>query len=1359
MQLFGASLADVEATRLTLSSRNQPKAGPSFAMLLLMGALLAQFAATPAACQSRPSKQQQQLAAAPFYSIKDGKTSARRIQQQQQQQQQQQESLPEANGNPTTLSADTNGWRQQQSGAASQPAAREGGAATETTPADAARGNRNSVNTAEGDNETQVKISTNSTGGSSSPSNNGDDSGDQSSANASTDSSQQHSSQGSLGPRLSANNRANNEPPSLSSSESGAEQAAGQRQQQQQQRDSATTSSSLGGDVTGATETDKAASAAELPTGGGQSVSDEQQGLNLVMQPLNQQQVSQFTTATGLALSTPSSLSMSLDGMILNSRPRASSGSEPTAAAPSGGQRRKLAGGAKGASVSGPPMARIGELAQTVVEAARELDALQQQQQQSAEFSPAKASRRVPYSGVPFSSPATKGQRTKPKASNQFLGQPLPSGPQAADSSLGQQAEGGAGQLGRAAGARSNRQQQQPLEVNLMPQRQQQQPTRTFDDQDQQLKVAPGLANARDGSLDQSNLETMRNLMNNQALRNQIAEINSRAPNSAISADDMVMSVVSSADGKERRLVMIARDTLDSLQRFAAQQARTGGQQSSGGIGTGSGTKTGKGLKVANNRPAQQAAGVMETGGAVSLQQQQQQQQQQGDSRGDWWPNQQKVWAPSPSAGQQVQQMQQQQQSQAQTTASPTQREGGSSLVQQTDQEVQLQTTTSAPQAMFASGGNNQPTTTTQQPGSGAASLPTTTTQVPISANSQDSTFNAGSSGDSPAAGTIGDSSATSGIGGGFTTPSDTFREVPVSSQPSAGSSGDSQQQQQQRGQNGSGKQQVAPSGVKSKANGKKAGSESGSADQRSSLKQQTAGGTNQRSKPSSSAGGKSSAGKRKNNGTNGTNKQATLQQADSAAANNGASSSKPKSGKASTKSAPGGRKSQSGQGGTKKLTGGQGVRVTNGQQQPAATMSQLADQRPSDSTSKPNATSEQTDELGITATQPSGFDQVTGGLEQVNAANQPQQQQQLQTTTTSATSTTEGSRWPSQSGLEAGIGASAEQGEQASGLQTSAGSSTSNPNQAPPSRHSNSGIGSRLTFGSAFKPEKQQDSTDESDLQASLGASNAAGANQNRVGQRLDRPQGQKGVSAADQLAGLRATIPGEPLADYPIYSSPPKTSFDCMSQSCPGGYYADLETQCQVFHICQNDGRFDTFLCPNGTIFSQQHFVCVWWWQVDCEQSTSFYKLNDGIYCNSMFPASYLLSPGSSGDGASSSLNANSLVSDQRADLGGQFARPNNGTRPLAANNRSPFDGSSNELNEQQGSAPATGQSGGSLDGQSAAKPSAASSSLSSELGGGEQGESMGNQRKQLGAENMADQDLNQQQQQQLELLSRKA
>lgn len=48
--------------------------------------------------------------------------------------------------------------------------------------------------------------------------------------------------------------------------------------------------------------------------------------------------------------------------------------------------------------------------------------------------------------------------------------------------------------------------------------------------------------------------------------------------------------------------------------------------------------------------------------------------------------------------------------------------------------------------------------------------------------------------------------------------------------------------------------------------------------------------------------------------------------------------------------------------------------------------------------------------------------------------------------------------------------------------------------------------------------------------------------------------------------------------------------------------GYYADQEMRCQGYHVCLTPERSPTdrktsFLCPNGTIFSQKLFTCDWW------------------------------------------------------------------------------------------------------------------------------------------------------------------
>ena len=106
-------------------------------------------------------------------------------------------------------------------------------------------------------------------------------------------------------------------------------------------------------------------------------------------------------------------------------------------------------------------------------------------------------------------------------------------------------------------------------------------------------------------------------------------------------------------------------------------------------------------------------------------------------------------------------------------------------------------------------------------------------------------------------------------------------------------------------------------------------------------------------------------------------------------------------------------------------------------------------------------------------------------------------------------------------------------------------------------------------------------------------------------------------GFGASNEAAGsLEEAIPGIPGDDYPIFAEVPDTSFLCDGQA-DGGYYADPEAECQVFHICGSVGNGGltkySFLCPNGTLFQQQYFVCDWWFNVDCSTSEQFYSLND--------------------------------------------------------------------------------------------------------------------------------------------------
>ena len=44
-------------------------------------------------------------------------------------------------------------------------------------------------------------------------------------------------------------------------------------------------------------------------------------------------------------------------------------------------------------------------------------------------------------------------------------------------------------------------------------------------------------------------------------------------------------------------------------------------------------------------------------------------------------------------------------------------------------------------------------------------------------------------------------------------------------------------------------------------------------------------------------------------------------------------------------------------------------------------------------------------------------------------------------------------------------------------------------------------------------------------------------------------------------------------------------------------------------MFHICTADGQGGlskySFLCPNGTIFNQNYFICDWWFNFDCSEA----------------------------------------------------------------------------------------------------------------------------------------------------------
>ena len=57
-------------------------------------------------------------------------------------------------------------------------------------------------------------------------------------------------------------------------------------------------------------------------------------------------------------------------------------------------------------------------------------------------------------------------------------------------------------------------------------------------------------------------------------------------------------------------------------------------------------------------------------------------------------------------------------------------------------------------------------------------------------------------------------------------------------------------------------------------------------------------------------------------------------------------------------------------------------------------------------------------------------------------------------------------------------------------------------------------------------------------------------------------------------------------------------------------------MSSRFQVFHVCQENARLDSYFCPNQTLFSQKYLTCDWWYNVDCQGSEQYYGLQKDLF-----------------------------------------------------------------------------------------------------------------------------------------------
>jgi len=85
-------------------------------------------------------------------------------------------------------------------------------------------------------------------------------------------------------------------------------------------------------------------------------------------------------------------------------------------------------------------------------------------------------------------------------------------------------------------------------------------------------------------------------------------------------------------------------------------------------------------------------------------------------------------------------------------------------------------------------------------------------------------------------------------------------------------------------------------------------------------------------------------------------------------------------------------------------------------------------------------------------------------------------------------------------------------------------------------------------------------------------------------------------------------------------ILGSPYRSSFTCAED----GYYADVDNNCQIFHVCHTavdpEGKATmqqwSFFCGNQTVFNQLTLTCAFEEEsIPCASASSFFYLNQKI------------------------------------------------------------------------------------------------------------------------------------------------
>ncbi|XP_067213750.1 uncharacterized protein ckd [Linepithema humile] len=73
---------------------------------------------------------------------------------------------------------------------------------------------------------------------------------------------------------------------------------------------------------------------------------------------------------------------------------------------------------------------------------------------------------------------------------------------------------------------------------------------------------------------------------------------------------------------------------------------------------------------------------------------------------------------------------------------------------------------------------------------------------------------------------------------------------------------------------------------------------------------------------------------------------------------------------------------------------------------------------------------------------------------------------------------------------------------------------------------------------------------------------------------------------------------------------------TFRFTCEGMPSGFYADVDYDCRIFHVCDNSGDGFPIICANDSVFDQKRRICTNEDDIDCQYAHEWYYLNELTY-----------------------------------------------------------------------------------------------------------------------------------------------